>query len=80
MFLVLISAFISTTIFTLLFSLLIFYLLLILADSTIKNKSLNIGLLSVSAALIQLNGYGVGFLINFINVYILRKKEGIIKR
>ena len=40
------------------------------SDSTSKNKSLYIGMLSVFAALIQFNGYGSGFLINFIEIYI----------
>ena len=38
------------------------YALLILTDSTIRNRSLKVGLLSVPAAFIQLIGYGVGFL------------------
>ncbi len=38
------------------------YILLIFADSSIKNKSVVIGALSVIAAFIQLMGYGFGFL------------------
>lgn len=38
------------------------YSLLILIDSTLKNKSLKVGLLSVPAAFVQLMGYGCGFL------------------
>lgn len=38
------------------------YSLLICADSTVRNRSLKIGLLSVAAAFIQLTGYGCGFL------------------
>ena len=64
--------------FLLFSTMLILYLILILLDSTSKNKSLYIGMLSVFAALIQFNGYGSGFLINFIEIYILRKKSGII--
>ena len=41
---------------------LLFYSLLIFVDSSIKNKSLKVGLLSVPAAFIQLIGYGTGFL------------------
>lgn len=40
----------------------IVYILLILADSTIKNKSLRIGFLSILATFIQLFGYGFGFI------------------
>lgn len=37
------------------------YMLLITSDSTIKNKSLKVGLLSVIASFVQLFGYGFGF-------------------
>ena len=36
--------------------------LIILADSTLQNHSLGVGLRSVAAAFVQLNGYGTGFL------------------
>lgn len=42
--------------------LLLFYCLLIFADSSLKNRSLRIGMLSVAAAFVQLMGYGSGFL------------------
>ena len=38
------------------------YALLILADSSVRNRSLWVGLLSVPASFIQLTGYGTGFL------------------
>jgi len=41
---------------------LVLYSLLLLIDSTIKNKSLWVGLLSIPAAFTQLMGYGLGFL------------------
>ena len=41
---------------------LLLYALIILADSTLKNRSLRVGLLSVPAAFVQLIGYGTGFL------------------
>ena len=41
---------------------LILYSLLICIDSTVKNKSLKVGLLSVPAAFVQLMGYGLGFI------------------
>jgi hypothetical protein len=40
----------------------IFYALVILTDSTIKNRSLKIGFISIGAAFVQLMGYGFGFL------------------
>jgi glycosyltransferase involved in cell wall biosynthesis len=42
--------------------LLLIYILLIVFDSTVKNKSLEVGLLSVIAVFVQLFGYGIGFL------------------
>ena len=39
------------------------YCLLICIDSSIVNKSLKVGLLSVPAAFVQLFGYGCGFLV-----------------
>ena len=41
---------------------LILYTLIILIDSTIQNKSLKVGLLSIPAAFVQLMGYGLGFI------------------
>ena len=40
----------------------LFYSLVIFIDSTIRNKSLKVGLLSVPAAFVQLMGYGCGFI------------------
>lgn len=38
------------------------YMAFILVDATNKNKSLYVGMLSVAAVIVQLTGYGVGFL------------------
>lgn len=38
------------------------YMLVVLTDSTIKTRSLRVGILSVLASLIQITGYGLGFL------------------
>jgi hypothetical protein len=38
------------------------YIVLILLDATAKNKSLQVGLLSIIAVFVQLLGYGIGFL------------------
>ena len=40
----------------------IFYAAVIAIDSSIKNHNLKIGILSIAAALIQLSGYGFGFI------------------
>ena len=39
----------------------VLYALMILADSSMHNRSLRIGLLSAAAAFVQLTGYGLGF-------------------
>lgn len=49
------------------------YILLILIDSSIKNKSLFIGFLSVIAMFIQFYGYGTGYLKVFWKVQVLSK-------
>ncbi len=41
---------------------LVLYILLIFIDSTIRNKSIKVGLISIPAVFVQLIGYGVGFL------------------
>jgi len=54
---------------------LLFYALLILVSSTLQNKCLRVGGLSVVAAFIQLMGYGCGFLEATWKRIILRKDE-----
>ena len=51
------------------------YALLVCMDSTIRNRSLSIGLYSVAAAFIQLIGYGTGFLRAWWSRCILGKDE-----
>ena len=53
----------------------ILYSLLICTDSTIKNKSLKVGLLSVPAAFVQLMGYGLGFIESWRKRCVLRQDE-----
>ncbi len=53
----------------------VFYCILILIDSTLKNQSLKIGFLSIIASLIQLTAYGFGFLSAVWNRLILKKGE-----
>ena len=54
---------------------LLFYALMILVDSSLKNRSLRVGILSVAAAYIQLIGYGTGFLRCFYERRLLRRGE-----
>jgi GT2 family glycosyltransferase len=53
------------------------YKLLILLDSSIKNKSLYIGFLSIRAAFTQLTGYGWGFFRNAVEVFVKGNKSGL---
>ena len=51
------------------------YALLIFTDSSIKNKSLHVGLLSIPAAFVQLMGYGLGFIESWWKRSILKQDE-----
>lgn len=51
------------------------YLLLILIDSTIKNKSLKVGILSIAATLVQMFAYGLGFIEAIWKRLILKQEE-----
>lgn len=59
------------------------YLLLIFSDSLLKNRSLKVAMSSVVAAVVQITGYGTGFLKAFWFKMILRRpletKEGLTK-
>jgi glycosyltransferase involved in cell wall biosynthesis len=48
-------------------SLISIYILLILLDSSLKNKSINVGILSIFACFTQLFGYGFGFIQEFLS-------------
>ena len=54
---------------------LILYCILIFVDSSLKNKSLWVGLLSVPAAFVQLMGYGFGFLESWWKRCVLKQDE-----
>ena len=56
-------------------SLLGLFILLIFVDSSIQNKSIKIGAISVVAAFVQLIGYGTGFLRAWWKRCVLRKDE-----
>ncbi|MBQ9215579.1 MAG: glycosyltransferase [Prevotella sp.] len=53
----------------------LFYSLIICIDSTIKNKSLKVGLLSIPSAFVQLMGYGFGFIESWWKRCILKQDE-----
>lgn len=54
---------------------LILYSILVCLDSTFKNRSLKVGLLSIIASFVQLLGYGSGFIIAWWQRCVLQKKE-----
>ena len=54
---------------------LVLYSILILIDSSFKNKSLWVGLLSVPAAFVQLMGYGLGFIESWWKRCVLKQDE-----
>ena len=51
------------------------YSLIIFTDSSIKNKSMKVGLLSVPAAFVQLMGYGFGFIESWWKRCVMKKDE-----
>ncbi len=53
----------------------ILYSFVILIDSTIQNKSLKVGLLSIPAAFVQLMGYGLGFIESWWKRCVLKQDE-----
>lgn len=66
---------IGTPIFPCLSSLLGLFVLIIFLDSSVQNKSVKIGILSVVASFIQLIGYGTGFLRAWWLRCVMRKDE-----
>ncbi|MBQ2856265.1 MAG: glycosyltransferase [Bacteroidaceae bacterium] len=56
-------------------SLLVLFALIVCVDSSVQNRSLKIGLLSIAASFIQLTGYGTGFLIAWWKRCVLGKSE-----
>jgi cellulose synthase/poly-beta-1,6-N-acetylglucosamine synthase-like glycosyltransferase len=54
-----------------------FYFLLILAQSTAQSGSFSVGMKSIVASVLQLSGYGLGFLSNAFSVFVLGKKDGM---
>jgi glycosyltransferase involved in cell wall biosynthesis len=50
------------------------YFLMLFIDSSIKNKNINVGILSVIATIIQFYGYGKGYLLSFIKVKLMKKE------
>lgn len=53
----------------------VFFKLLIFIDSSVRNSNLYIGLISIITSLIQISGYGSGFIIAFWKRIVLSKSE-----
>ncbi len=54
---------------------LIIHMLILFVDSSLKNKSLTIGLVSVVTSYVQLFGYGLGFITATLKRVVLKEKE-----
>ena len=54
---------------------LLLYSLIIFIDSSLRNRSLWVGLLSIPAAFVQLMGYGLGFIESWWKRCILKQDE-----
>lgn len=70
-------AFIHAGLFKLFVLFMAAYYLLIFIESTVTNKSISVGVLSVVASTLQLCGYGLGFLANWFVVFVKGKPEGM---
>lgn len=71
------SVLLSKVLFLLMFASHTIYSLAILIDSTVKNKSLKVGLISVITSYIQLCGYGIGFISEAWKKVVLKQEEDI---
>lgn len=75
--LTIISPLIHLTLFWVTGALFVLYAFLILVESAIKNKSLQVGSITILTSFIQLLGYGCGFLVNFWRKVMLGQNETI---
>lgn len=67
----------STWIMQIVVALLGIYFSILFFHSSFQNKNLFVGFLSVIASVLQLTGYGLGFLTNAIQVFLFGKKDGM---
>ncbi len=75
--LTIISPLIHPALFLITCGLLVFYAFLIFVESTIQNKSVRVGSMTIITSFIQLLGYGCGFLVNFWQKVVLGQNETI---
>ena len=66
---------ISSVIFPVLLFFILLHIFSVFIDSSIKNKSIVIGFLSILTSYIQFFGYGFGFIIAFFKRVVFKKKE-----
>ena len=71
------SAFLVTPVFYIFLGTLIFYALAVFIDSSVRNKSVVVGLMSAFAAYEFLTGYGLGIIYNFFRRIVFRNREEI---
>ena len=72
-----ITAFLIVPVFNIFLGTLIFYALAVLTDSSLRNKSVVVGLMSAFAAYEFLTGYGLGIIYNFFRRIVFRNREEI---
>jgi cellulose synthase/poly-beta-1,6-N-acetylglucosamine synthase-like glycosyltransferase len=73
----LLSSLVNETIFELFLMFISIYFFAIFINSTLQNRSLQVGFLSIITSVFQLCGYGLGFINNWFTLFILGKKEGL---
>lgn len=72
----LISPFLNVKLFIIAFVLLVLFLALVAWQAFRASSSISVAVLSVPAAMVQLTGYGYGFVTEWVKSYILKKKTG----
>lgn len=78
LFILMLTPIVSKTLFFIGLGIFAHYISLIFIDSTIKNKSPKVGLLSIFAVITQFSGYGSGFIANFVQLLVLKREKSLV--
>ncbi len=78
LFILMLTPIVSKTLFFIGFWIFYHFMFLIFIDSTIKNKSPKVGLLSIFAVITQFSGYGSGFIANFVQLLVLKREKSLV--
>lgn len=71
------SSLVNQTTFELFLMFISAYFFAIFINASLQNRSLKVGFLSIITSIIQLSGYGLGFINNWFTVFVLGKKDGL---